>query len=366
MPVDRFGSSVYNQPHATFRRLLDRLKDASLRLDVKYGFTLLKRSENLLKNLSPEEPLATSFLLSITQWIDRGYGEISLIDAPLCRFAAIDRGAMRLSDYVQLRTVEAFNSLASEEASTAVSIFEIVLGILPKIARQGQIAGQYQIALTHFWIARAHRKQGEYEQALHHIEAAKRVAERIHAHKFIAEAQVHESWLLFQMGQRKRAFQLLDEAEAQLRPTGHALALGNIESARGRFVRRSGEYVKALEHFDRAITIYLTHFPNHPNLARALVNAAYVKRLMALDLSHRSSTRQARGDTHKRFLELCRDALGMLQQAEAIYAHHNHAGGIGTVLVNAGHLHLDCGDIDCATSAALKAFSLGERKRIIF
>lgn len=338
------------------RHLLNRLNDALMRLDIKEGFRILKRSEKLIETLAPDDPLAISFLLCVMQWIDRGYGELSLAEAPLRRFTALDHGDMKLSDYVQLRTAEAFHAFASEDASTAVTIFETVLGILPRVA------GDHSIALAHFWIARAHRKKGEYEQALHHIEEAKRFAKLIHADKFIAEVQVHESWLLFQKGQRKEAFHLLDEAEAELRPTGHALVLGNIESARGRFVRRMGEYVKALESFDRAITIYSIHFPNHPNLARALVNAAYVKRLMALDLSHRSSVRKARGDYHARFLDLCRDALAMLQKAAVIYAHHHQEAGVGSVFVNAGHLHLDCGDIECASTEAVKAFRLGEKK----
>ena len=49
-----------------------------------------------------------------------------------------------------------------------------------------------------------------------------------------------------------------------LKDTDHYLALGNIESARGRIVRRSGEYAKALEHFDRAIAIYSAGNPESP------------------------------------------------------------------------------------------------------
>jgi hypothetical protein len=105
--------------------------------------------------------------------------------------------------------------------------------------------------------------------------------------KLIAVTKIHESWLAFQKGERQLAFQLLDEAEAQLKSTGHALSLGNIESARGRFVRRSGEYARAVRHFENAIA----------NLARALVNAAYVKRLIALDMQPRSGG-HASGATH--------------------------------------------------------------------
>jgi tetratricopeptide (TPR) repeat protein len=113
----------------------------------------------------------------------------------------------------------------------------------------------------------------------------------------------------------RKAFQLLDEAEDELRSTGHALSLGNIESARGRFVRRSGEYTRALAHFERAIKIYAANYSNHPNYARALVNAAYVKRLIALDMQPKIRGGQARGAIHAGYLQISQEALQMLQQA---------------------------------------------------
>jgi hypothetical protein len=42
---------------------------------------------------------------------------------------------------------------------------------------------------------------------------------------------------------------------------------------------------------------------------------------------------------------------------------HHHQGGTGSVLVNVGHLHLESGDIDRASTEAKKAFSLGDDKR---
>jgi tetratricopeptide (TPR) repeat protein len=167
----------------------------------------------------------------------------------------------------------------------------------------------------------------------------------------------------FQKGERRYAFQLLDEAEKELRPTGHALSLGNIESARGRFVRRSGEYTRALGHFEVAIAIYTENYPNHPNLARALVNAAYVKRLIALDLQSRKNNGHAVGAMHARYLKISKEALELLRKAGEIYALHQHQGGTGAVLVNAAHLHLESGDIDQASTEAQQAFALGEKNR---
>jgi tetratricopeptide (TPR) repeat protein len=155
---------------------------------------------------------------------------------------------------------------------------------------------------------------------------------------------------------------MIDEAEAELSSTDHALSLGNIESARGRFVRRSGEYTKALAHFERAVSIYSERHARHPNLARALTNAAYVKRLIALDLRKRLHSGKARGPQHAKYLQICQEALEMLGQAGEIYSLHHHQGGTGSVLVNAGHLHLDSGDIDRASAEALKAHELGQER----
>jgi tetratricopeptide (TPR) repeat protein len=196
---------------------------------------------------------------------------------------------------------------------------------------------------------------------------------------FTSEIQIHEGWLLFQKGSRKGALQLLSRAEIALKDTDHYLALGNIESARGRIVRRSGEYTKALEHFDRAIEIYSSGNPNHRNLARALVNAAYVKRLLALQLrkkidsaaripnpprtgSQLGPKRNSPASIRARHEELCHDAILQLGRAREIYATCGHASGLGSVIVNSGYLHLDRGDIDHAAQEAVEAYRIGLEK----
>jgi tetratricopeptide (TPR) repeat protein len=311
--------------------LLHKLDDALLRRHVREGFNLLEHASEDLAHITPEDSLAISYLLSLAQWVDLGYRDIHLVKELLARFAAVPRSEMKLADYLQLRLTEAFLVFASEDATAAISILENVLTMQPEVAEPRLLL------MAHFWKARSHRQKGEYRLAMHHVLEAKSLAQRLRAPKIIAVIQIHESWLLFQGGQRKEAFRLLDDAEMELKPTGHSLSLGNIESARGRFVRRSGEYAKALQHFQRAIAIYSKHFPNHPNLARALVNAAYVKRLIAFDLSQKAKEGRAQGTLHDRYLSICREALELLQRARQIYTLHHHQSGTGSVLVNTGH-----------------------------
>jgi tetratricopeptide (TPR) repeat protein len=335
--------------------LLD-LERALVARNVRAGFTLLEKTVGKSGRLDIKRPEAISFFLCMAQWTDLGYRDLAFFDG-LCDVSSIDRAQLSMLDFLRLKMTEAFRCLAGENIEEAVGLLDIVI-------RAGEdLLPEYLVFLANFWKGRAHRKQGEYEQAILHIAAARSAAERAKAPRLVAVTKIHESWLAFQRGDRRRAFLLLDEAEEELRPTGHGLSLGNIESARGRFVRRSGEYTRALGHFESAIAIYRESCPNHPNLARALVNAAYVKRLIALDLQPRKSNGHAVGATHARYLQISKEALELLQQAGDIYELHHHQGGTGSVLVNAAHLHLESGDIDRASIEAERAFALGEKNR---
>jgi tetratricopeptide (TPR) repeat protein len=339
---------------ALSRGLLTKLNAALIDRRVAEGFQLLTRADKELEALRPSDPHAAAYLLCVAQWVDLGFRSLDYLTPIAARFTHVRRDQMSICDYLYLRMVEGHLAFLAEDAAQAISIFSFVL------QTEATIMEPLVVVVAHFWKCRAHRRQGEYEPALHHIQEAKRLAGKMKAPKLVAVTNIHESWLLFQRGDRREAMHLLDLAESELKSTGHALSLGNIESARGRFVRRAGEYTKALVHFEKAVAIYSGSFPEHPNLARALVNAAYVKRLLALELLHRSKSGKARGADHARYLEICQDALALLSRAGEIYSRQHHQAGAGSVLVNAGHLHLDSGDIDRAEGEAAKAYRLAE------
>ncbi len=337
--------------------LLSSLNAALIRRDVREGFALLDREIDAIAGLRAADPDSAGYLLCVAQWVDLGYRSAALVRELARPFAEVPRCAMRLNDYLSLRMAEAYLAFLEEDCATATSILGFVLSV-----EEGMLDPHLTV-VAHFWKCRAHRHQGEYEPAMRHIQEARSRSQAMGAPKLVAVTKIHEAWLLFQRGQRREALRFLDEAEAELKTTGHILSLGNIESARGRFVRRSGEYAKAIHHFERAMAIYSERFPEHPNLARAMVNAAYVKRLIALDLHGRSGSGRAKGNDQARFLLLCQEALELLRRAGEIYARKHHRSGTGTVLVNAGTLHLDIGDIDRAEEEALKAFDLAEEKQ---
>jgi tetratricopeptide (TPR) repeat protein len=302
--------------------------------------------------------------------MDVGYRNHCLFDSLLRKFSPECRPRLAVEDFLRVRMAEGFRALAADEVDRAIETFEFVLR-----AEREAAPDEYLATLAHFWKGRAHRKKGEYETALREIVSARELSQKNRDLALLtAVIQIHESWVLFQEGMRKEALRLLAHAEAALKDTDHYLALGNIESARGRIVRRSGEYLKALDHFDRAIAIYSAGDPNHRSLARTLVNSAYVKRLIALQLRKRidagarkphPTRRSGSNDPatmRVRYQQLCSEAMAQLRRAREIYALHGHSAGIGTVIVNSGALHLDQGDIDRAAREALEAYRIGHEK----
>jgi tetratricopeptide (TPR) repeat protein len=332
------------------------------------GLRLLTDAEAEVTKLSPDTPDGARLLLLIAQWVDVGFRDYRLVDNLLQRFPSGSRRKMSLEDYLHLRMAEAFRNLAASDIDSAIEILDTVVKMFTELPDTADAA------LAHFWKGRAHRKKGEYETSLKHIIQARELAQADHDEIFTAVIQIQESWLLFQKGMAKEAVQILDRAESILKSTDHYVALGNIESARGRIVRRSGEYTRALEHFSRAAEIYARRDPNHVNLARTLVNAAYVRRLLALQLRKRidiqayagrsrhvatAEPRTARETPLARYQRLWQEAVDALMRAREIYALHAHFDGIGNVVLNLGYLHLDRGDIERASQEAIEAYSIG-------
>jgi len=351
-------------------RLVTWLDALLLERKVAEGFEFLRRQDAVISELKPTEPDAGAIVVRLAQWVDLGYRDAQSLAMLTDRFLLKHRARMRVPEFLQLRMAEAFCALGAENLGRAIEILEFVL------QAEGELGDKRLAAIAHFWKGRAHRKKGEYEQAKKHIVRGRELMQAIRAHKLAAVIQIQESWLLFQTGQLADALRILDEAKAHLAETDDALSLGNIESARGRMERQAGKYAEALEHFDRAVELYAQRDPSHRNLARALVNAASVKRLIALQLRKRIDARAARTEAREeaataargaagelaRYTQICTEALEQLQRAGEIYAQHHYYSGTASALVSAGYLHLDAGNIDLGASEALKAYNLAHDK----
>jgi tetratricopeptide (TPR) repeat protein len=350
------------------RQFAEELSSALRLRSMKSGIEMLTGAAAEIEGLRAESPHAASLVLLIAQWVDVGYRDHRLLDALLSRFPAGCRKKLPVDDYLRMRMVDGFRHFTTGELDAAIDALDLVLKTCCDIPDTSLAAW------AHFWKGRAHRKKGEYEASLKDIVQAREMAQADHDDMFTSVIQIQESWLLFQKGMSRDALQILDRAESVLKSTDHYVALGNIESARGRIIRRSGEYTKALEHFARAIEMYARQDPNHVNVARTLVNAAYVRRLLALQLRKRIDTRVQSGRLRSRsspkpavtrdnpltrYQCVWQEALEDLTRAREIYALHAHFDGIGKVVLNLGYLHLDRGDVERAGEEAIEAYRVG-------
>lgn len=265
--------------------LLEQLNDAIEERRLAEGITLLDRLDCRRTAMSALAEKQAPFLLCLAQWVDLGYESPQLVDDLLQQLSPDGRARMPVRDFLMIRMAEAFTAMAHENTDRAVDLLNFVLGA------ERELGSEHLSVLAHFWKGRAHRKKGEYQRAFEDILAARQLAQHLGLKKLAAAIQIQEAWLAFQRAEPKEAWALLNQAEEQLITTDDDISLGNICSARGRIVRRTGEYAESLAHYERAIAIYQRRHPDHRNFARTLVNAAYVKRLLALNLR---GTRPAR------------------------------------------------------------------------
>lgn len=367
--LDRNGRCAYNRkPMPALSKLLSNLQDALLERRVADSIAHARSARTAFASATPNAAQWPAITFCLAQCIDLGYPEDSLLDDWLRNFTPAVRAAMPLRDYIYIQLAEAFRCMLLEDADTAIEL----LGFVLQAAKS--LDDPLFLVMGHFWKGRSHRKKGEYEAAFRHIVESRSLAQEMRNAGLTAVIEIQEAWLIFQKGNPESALQLFERAEKELKRTDDALSLANIESARGRIVRRAGEYVEALEHYRQAIEIYRKYDPGHRNLARVLVNAAYVKRLVALQMRKRIDARAARAGSgksgqptantgeHSRYAQLCKEALQDLREAGEIYARHNLHGGSGSVLVNSGYLHLDSSDIQQAAMQAQLAYDLAEVK----
>ena len=356
--------------------VLVRLRGDLAARRINSGIDWLESHRPLFCALNPSQKNAAALLGYLAQWVDVGFDQPLLVKELLSRFPQGLRAALPLSDYLHIRMAEGLVAMSAEDFASAVRHFETVLSF------ENEIQDQEPVAIANFWIGRCQRRMGRYDSALKYTVKGKGLALQLEYPKMAAVMQVLESWLMFQEGKPQEARSILKEAEAVLFETDDHVTRGNIQSAYGRIARRQGRYDQALQHFADSIEEYRQRSPQHRNLARALANMAFVKRLIAFRLARkidREVARRLKEGGYDRVpaaspklkermhLEGLRaEALAHLSQAEQIYARYDDHRGLGTVHVDRGLLCLDSGDLDGAATEAATAYRLGgERKDYI-
>ncbi len=350
-------------------QLLAELKDCVAQRRISDGFALLDAHAALFDSFDASSRNAPAFLGYLAQWVDIGYRDSGLVKRLLACYGKEARSGLPLSSYAHLRMAEAMLAMSEEEAETAIGHLNVVLTL------GDDVNDRELVAIAHYWKARCQRKRGEYDHALRHAAKGRDIALGCGQSSMAAVMRVLESWILFQEGRPKEAFQTLSEAQAVLSQTDDYVTLGNIESTYGRILRREGRYGPAIEHFTGSIELFRKRDPEHRNLARTLANMAHVERLLAqqfrkkidADAAHRRKTGTTGPPTPQPYREkmeqLRQEALENLDQAARIYERHPNHRGMGTVHLNRGSLYLDEGQLDQAGEQAERAYICGEEKQ---
>lgn len=357
-------------PQAEPAALLAQLRDDLGFRRIKQGICRLESIRPFIETLPPQHPSGVLLGL-VAQWVDAGFGTPALLERLLQRFPPAMRASLPLLDYLHVRMAEGVLAMEQEDFDAAIGHFTLVQSL-------EEAAGDPElVAIASFWTGRCLRQMGRYDDALKYIERGEELALACGYREMAAIMQSARSWIAFQKGKLSEATALLHHAEEALAETDDLLSRGNIYSAYGRIARRQGRYERAVQCFERAIAEYRTGGEGQPQLARTLLNLAFVKRLLGLqaqkELDRMAASRRSARDepaspaaampNQRLHIEQIRaESHAHLEEAMAIYSAHQNRRGIASVHLNRGFLHLDAGDLECSAGEAAEAFAHGHEK----
>ena len=346
--------------------LIERLRDDLGHRRIEHAIETLERIRPTFAAFGPK-PGCGILVGLIAQWVDAGFDEPALLRCLLDKFPKDSRATLPVSDYLHLRMAEAVIAMEGEDFETAIRCLQLVQSF------ESEVSDPELMAIANFWLARSYRRMGRYGEALQYTEHGEALALACGYAQMAAIMQVTRSWLAFQKGKLQEATALLRQAETALNPTSDYLSRGNIQSAYGRIARRQGKYDRAQECFERAICEYRSSGAGHLQLARTLLNLAFVKRLIALDaqrgLDRAATSRRVAGgppdsvrEQRARIEDLRGSATAHLDEAYQTYTQYQNQRGVAGVHINRGFLCLDAGDLEGAAEEAAEAFVHGAEK----
>jgi tetratricopeptide (TPR) repeat protein len=369
--IHQVSKPVPRVPESFLRQLREDI--AFRRIDS--GIQLLRQHREFIESCGPKQKNAAVFIGHLAQWVDIGFAKPGLVKELLGRFPSQLRVGLSVRDFVHLQMAEGFVAMCEQEDEAAIRHFQIVLAI------QSEIQDQDLITIANFWIGRCYRRLSRYHDALVYIIQAREAATKAKHFRTVAVIQVLEGWILFQEGRTSEAAKILSGAEELLAETDDYVARGNLNSTYSRIARRNGDFDEALRRSEFAIQEFKKRDEVHRNLARSLVNNAFVKRLIALESSEKIDSEVARArnipgkkklpngfdiqDDREHVKALREEAIRDLIEAGAISSRHHDFRGEGDVQITHGYIHLDDGDLDLATTWAAAAYKLGNDKKDI-
>jgi tetratricopeptide (TPR) repeat protein len=375
------GPAIATQIAEPYRFLLP-LKEAIALRQIAIATTLVLRHFDAIVEIDPLHENAAATLGYFAQWMEMSGSAhrvlrphsscLALVGACLARFPRPPRPSLRLLDCAHLRMVEGFLSMHAEEYDGAIRNFSWILS--PAV--RDELGNGDLVAVAASAVAKAYSRKGAYKDALPYADDAIAIARESGWKELAAAIGVIKAWILFQLKKPTQAIEILHQSESVLLDTDDHLALGNIRAAFGRILRRDGRYPDALSFYRTAIDHYGQCDPDgqHPNLARALVNIAFLERLIALRnkntnksilLTDREKDSETSGQrvVQKDSVEKLRQmAFKHLARARKIYNALQDYRGRGSVLLISAFLHFDDGDLEGVASKLAEAYTLGKAK----
>lgn len=237
-------------------------------------------------------------------------------------------------DCAHLEVARGFLASHENRAEDAERNFCFLLELAERIGDESARADL--LGTSKYCLARLHRKQHQYKQALDEIRIAKQYAPAEEV-GLKALLEITESWLLLnrnEVEEVKLGQQTLDHAERILEATDDYNSQASILAIRGRWAgrRRENQYQEAIRLFDEAIKLYPDK--RHRSRTRSLINLAFLLRLRALErpVLERPKEQKALRDKAEDILDKVKEIYGQPSGPHR---------GLGMVWINRGYIRLD-------------------------
>ena len=337
------------------------LRLAAIQGDVGAGLTWLQPAR--LRRVRLDPPPSPYFVCYLSQFAECAPGALVFLRAMLQSF---ERAALPLDAYAHLRLADGIVALADRDWESAGTHFEVSLSLAAQDVARPELA-----SLAHFWRAILCRRQNKPDLALNHLaEARKGAAPILPAILDCLEGSLHVQKERFGRGR-----ELLRQAEQGLQKPEDWFWRASVRCGFARAAMGVGRYEQALEDWGQAARIYEERLPQHPVLARALMQQASCKRLIALRLSQavdRHAAQRRKGPpanierkvesdlaTRHRIDELRREASAELARAADLFQALPRQ--LAAAALTRGWLSLDQGELDHAVARAREAHQAGTR-----
>src|ERR1700761_6133903 len=139
--------------------------------DVKTGMRSLDGYFEPGFLLDPNDRQGSALLLALAQWVDLGFRDTAFLEAQFANFKKMPVLDWQVSQYQHIQLTESYLHLARRSYAEAIRLLKAFL-VLHGISLSPELS-----FLSHFWLARAHRGAGDFEQAFQEIRAARGYAD---------------------------------------------------------------------------------------------------------------------------------------------------------------------------------------------